>query len=72
MKCWNTPVIERKLRLGALQGNAFTLILRDLTDRDDVEKRLTAIAEPGVPNYFGAQRFGIGGNNLLWRALGAK
>ena len=31
---------KRKLRLGALKGNAFTLVLRDVTDREDVEKRL--------------------------------
>ena len=55
---------KRKLRLGALKGNDFTLVLREVTNRDDVEKRLTAINEQGVPNYFGAQRFGIGGSNL--------
>ena len=55
---------KRKLRLGALKGNNFTLVLREVTDRDDVEKRLQAINERGVPNYFGAQRFGIGGSNL--------
>jgi tRNA pseudouridine13 synthase len=55
---------KRKLRLGALKGNAFTLVLREVTDREDVEKRLNAISERGVPNYFGAQRFGIGGSNL--------
>ena len=55
---------KRKLRLGALKGNAFTLILRDITRRADVEARLQAVAEKGVPNYFGAQRFGIGGSNL--------
>lgn len=56
---------KRKLRLGALKGNAFTLILRQVTNRDDVEQRLAAINEQGVPNYFGSQRFGIGGSNLL-------
>ncbi|WP_061707375.1 tRNA pseudouridine(13) synthase TruD [Pseudenterobacter timonensis] len=55
---------KRKLRLGALKGNAFTLVLRDISDRAQVEQRLTAIRERGVPNYFGAQRFGIGGSNL--------
>ncbi|MDZ7323240.1 tRNA pseudouridine(13) synthase TruD [Kosakonia sacchari] len=55
---------KRKLRLGALQGNAFTLVLREISDRADVDARLQAIAEKGVPNYFGAQRFGIGGSNL--------
>lgn len=40
------------------------MILREISDRRDVETRLQAIAERGVPNYFGAQRFGIGGSNL--------
>lgn len=55
---------KRKLRLGALKGNGFTLVLREVSDRDDVEARLQAILERGVPNYFGAQRFGIAGSNL--------
>ncbi|HFK4065473.1 TPA: tRNA pseudouridine(13) synthase TruD [Kluyvera ascorbata] len=66
---------KRKLRLGALKGNQFTLVLREVKDREDVEARLQAIAERGVPNYFGAQRFGIGGSNLLgalrWAESGA-
>ncbi|HCR3982348.1 TPA: tRNA pseudouridine(13) synthase TruD [Kluyvera ascorbata] len=66
---------KRKLRLGALKGNQFTLVLREVSGRDDVETRLQAIAERGVPNYFGAQRFGIGGSNLLgalrWAESGA-
>lgn len=55
---------KRKLRLGALKGNAFTLVLREVSNREDVEARLQAIVEQGVPNYFGAQRFGLGGSNL--------
>ena len=55
---------KRKLRLGALKGNQFTLVLREISDRADVEARLQAIAQAGVPNYFGAQRFGLGGSNL--------
>ncbi|MBN6043088.1 tRNA pseudouridine(13) synthase TruD [Citrobacter sp. ku-bf4] len=55
---------KRKLRLGALKGNAFTLVLREISHRDEVESRLQAINTGGVPNYFGAQRFGIGGSNL--------
>lgn len=55
---------KRKLRLGALKGNAFTLVLREVSNRDDVEQRLNDICVKGVPNYFGAQRFGIGGSNL--------
>ncbi|EAA8663935.1 tRNA pseudouridine(13) synthase TruD [Salmonella enterica] len=55
---------KRKLRLGALKGNTFTLVLREISDRRDVETRLQTIRDSGVPNYFGAQRFGIGGSNL--------
>ncbi|MDU6411730.1 MAG: tRNA pseudouridine(13) synthase TruD [Yersiniaceae bacterium] len=63
---------RRKLRIGALKGNAFTLVLRQVTDRADVEQRLARIAEQGVPNYFGVQRFGHGGNNLVQAARWAR
>ena len=55
---------RRKLRTGALQGNAFKLVLRQVTEHDAVEQRLQQIAVRGVPNYFGSQRFGHDGNNL--------
>ncbi|WMY76646.1 tRNA pseudouridine(13) synthase TruD [Buttiauxella selenatireducens] len=55
---------KRKLRLGALKGNSFTLVLRDVSDRAEMEQRLNAVLHHGVPNYFGSQRFGLGGNNL--------
>ncbi len=55
----------RKLRRGTLQGNRFKLILRDVQgDKDELEQRLQKIAQQGVPNYFGEQRFGRNGNNL--------
>ncbi|MEI2265746.1 tRNA pseudouridine(13) synthase TruD [Erwinia sp. CGal63] len=56
---------RRKLRTGALQGNAFTLILRQISDRESVEQRLQQIAQGGFPNYFGEQRFGHANNNLV-------
>ncbi|AKA39321.1 tRNA pseudouridine(13) synthase TruD [Yersinia ruckeri] len=56
---------KRKLRIGSLKGNAFTLVLRHISNRQDVESRLNLIAAQGVPNYFGSQRFGRGGNNLV-------
>lgn len=55
---------RRKLRLGALKGNNFTLVLREVSNSAELEQRLNAILKDGVPNYFGSQRFGIGGNNL--------
>ncbi|WP_237386865.1 tRNA pseudouridine(13) synthase TruD [Xenorhabdus sp. Sc-CR9] len=56
---------KRKLRIGALKGNDFTLVLRAISDRQSVEKRLQQISQGGVPNYFGEQRFGRDGQNLV-------
>lgn len=55
----------KKLRPGDLQGNRFRIVLRDVTgDRDAIEANLRAVASHGVPNYFGAQRFGFDGGNV--------
>lgn len=56
---------RRKLKRGALRGNRFEIVLRDL--RGDVAglgARLERVAREGVPNYFGEQRFGRAGDNL--------
>ena len=51
--------------VGDLLGNRFRIVLRDVTgDRDAVEANLEAVAARGVPNYFGAQRFGHDGGNV--------
>ncbi len=56
---------RRKLRRGALQGNAFRLLIRRLQgDLDGLAARLQRVQVEGVPNYFGEQRFGRGGGNL--------
>lgn len=56
----------KKLRPGDLQGNRFRIVLREVTgDRDAIEANLTAVASQGVPNYFGAQRFGHDGGNVM-------
>jgi tRNA pseudouridine13 synthase len=55
----------KKLRPGDLQGNRFRIVLRDVTgDRDAIETNLKSVAAQGVPNYFGAQRFGHDGGNV--------
>ena len=55
----------KKLRPGDLQGNRFRIVLRDVSgDRDAIEALLKAVASQGVPNYFGAQRFGHNGGNV--------
>jgi tRNA pseudouridine13 synthase len=56
---------RRKLQRGVLRGNAFRIVLRDVSgDVAAVEQRLDAIRRFGVPNYFGEQRFGRGGDNV--------
>jgi tRNA pseudouridine13 synthase len=55
----------RKLPRGALRGNRFVLVLRNVEgSREAIDARLQAIATQGVPNYFGEQRFGRDGGNL--------
>lgn len=57
---------KRKLQRGAHSANGFTLRLtRLVADRGALDARLKRLAEAGVPNYFGLQRFGHGGGNLV-------
>ena len=60
---------DRKLRPGSHAANRFRIALyfvdppgQALADR--IDERLSAITSSGVPNYFGAQRFGRGGANV--------
>jgi len=60
---------NRKLQRGALKSNTFKIILRELSDTSEkyfelLTQRCEKIANNGVPNYFGAQRFGRNYNNL--------
>ena len=62
---------NKKLRTGVLKGNYFNITLRQLSSTTGLEARLQQVAEQGVPNYFGEQRFGDtrydprGGNLVL-------
>lgn len=57
---------SRKLQRGGLRANRFVIIVRKLEgDCAGLEERLQRIESEGVPNYFGEQRFGRDGNNLL-------
>ncbi|MCG7530913.1 tRNA pseudouridine(13) synthase TruD [Psychrobium sp. MM17-31] len=64
LRVLNTSRHNKKIKTGALKGNTFELVVRDLQLDDDLEKRLTAIKNSGVPNYFGQQRFGRDGENI--------
>lgn len=67
---------SRKLRRGALAGNAFAIRIRDATgDPGGLPARLELLRRAGFPNYFGPQRFGSDGANLVrverWLATGS-
>lgn len=56
---------RRKLPVGALSGNQFTLTLRDVElPPEAMASRVVTLARHGVPNYFGGQRFGHDEQNL--------
>lgn len=54
-----------KLRTGHLQGNRFRIRLRkvDTAGIERLREVLTQIETVGLPNYYGEQRFGRGGDN---------
>lgn len=57
---------HRKIRRGGLRGNRFVIRIDQARgDRDRAEQRLRRIVKAGVPNYFGSQRFGHDGQNLI-------
>ena len=56
---------NRKLPRGALAGNRFVLVLREVQgEREAIDARLAQIAARGLPNWFGEQRFGREGGNV--------
>lgn len=78
---WQTTLIEgveilraqrhsRKLKRGALRGNRFRLRARAFNGNPEtLTARVAVIVQRGVPNYFGVQRFGRGGQNLAAAAV---
>ena len=59
-----------KLKAGHLTGNRFTVVVRDIARErvGEVTRTLDTLTREGVPNAFGSQRFGAGGDNPV-RAL---
>jgi tRNA pseudouridine13 synthase len=55
-----------KLRTGQLRGNRFRIVVRDADDRlyAAAAERLERLRRFGMPNRFGAQRFGRDGGNV--------
>lgn len=51
---------RKKIKIGDLAGNRFTIIARDIQENElaDISQRAKTLATSGVPNYFDSQRFG--------------
>lgn len=64
LRVLSTKRNSKKLRTGALKGNRFELIIRDLVLDKSLSERLEDIKQFGTPNYFGEQRFGFNGENI--------
>lgn len=58
---------RNRLRTGHHAGNHFRLVVRDIADHapESVPAILELLIKRGVPNYFGPQRQGKGGDNYL-------
>ena len=67
----NVTYHQNKLKTGHLKGNRFRLVLRSpgepftAADAEKVLDRLNELVKSGLPNYFGPQRFGHGGNTVI-------
>ncbi len=61
-KTWH----RKKLKRGAIKHNQFNIKLRNIqgVSTAELEQRIAKIAQQGVANYFGPQRFGHDYNNL--------
>ncbi|XP_062848919.1 pseudouridylate synthase 7 homolog [Trichomycterus rosablanca] len=58
-KLGNFSYKKHPLKLGELQGNHFTVVLRNISGSDEqVEQAMTSLRDTGFINYYGMQRFG--------------
>ena len=62
-----TGLHTNKLGVGHLRGNRFEIVVRDVVPEalSTAQKVLFQLERLGVPNYYGPQRFGLGGRNPL-------
>uniref|UniRef100_A0A673JWB9 Pseudouridylate synthase 7 homolog n=1 Tax=Sinocyclocheilus rhinocerous TaxID=307959 RepID=A0A673JWB9_9TELE len=59
LKLGNFSYKKHPLKLGELQGNHFTVVLRNISGtQEQVEQAMTSLRETGFINYYGMQRFG--------------
>ncbi len=63
----DTGIHKNKLGVGHLRGNRFVILIRDIFPQgyETAQKVIARLTESGVPNYYGPQRFGLGGQNAV-------
>lgn len=54
---------RNKLKTGHLNGNRFTLTVRQIVDQGALRACVEALQIKGLPNYYGEQRFGLANTN---------
>src|SRR5262245_56630100 len=59
---------QNKLRPGHLRGNRFRILIRDTdaSNQEALARAIERIRAHGLPNYYGDQRFGKGGETAEW------
>uniref|UniRef100_W5NEK4 Pseudouridine synthase 7 n=1 Tax=Lepisosteus oculatus TaxID=7918 RepID=W5NEK4_LEPOC len=58
-KLGNFSYKKHPLKLGELQGNHFTVVIRNISGSDaQVQQAMTSLRDTGFINYYGMQRFG--------------
>jgi tRNA pseudouridine13 synthase len=67
VKILSTTYHNNKLRTGHLKGNRFFIRVKKVnpTDAKKIDEVLKKIAQDGMPNFFGYQRFGTNGDNHI-------
>ncbi|XP_013872268.1 pseudouridylate synthase 7 homolog [Austrofundulus limnaeus] len=59
LKLGNFSYKKHPLKLGELQGNHFTVVIRNISGTDEeVHQAMTSLRQKGFINYYGMQRFG--------------
>ncbi|KAM9855000.1 pseudouridylate synthase 7 homolog isoform 2-T2 [Aulostomus maculatus] len=59
LKVGNFSYKNHPLKLGELQGNHFTVVIRNISGTDaEVHQAMTSLKQTGFINYYGMQRFG--------------
>jgi len=66
IKILKTHLNQKPLSIGDLQGNRFTLKIKNLQleQKENFETIFNSIKDYGMPNYFGYQRFGRDGSSF--------